>query len=197
MGEKEQTALALTHLTPDELAVYEKYRASGKPPLSVKLSTSLYELWLQGVSMDEMVELNKGLSLGAIIQCRIENRWDERRGAYVAQLMVEAQDRMRMIALESANFIGVLLAVAQKRHGSALKKYLQTGDEAHLTGFDIQSIQQYKAVIETLAKITGQDSKRDVKVSGEVKVDAGGTVPSSITPEQAAAILKLLEEKQK
>jgi hypothetical protein len=115
--------------------------------------------------------------------------------------MSNAQDRVKLIALESVNFMGLLLAVANKQHGEKLKAYLQSGDPKDLGGFDIQTITQYQKVIEMLTKITGQDKKaaQPGSVSVSVAPDGKGGITASArwSPEEADAIRAVLEKKNK
>lgn len=149
------------------------------------------------------MELNKGLSRGVVLKARVDGLWDERREVYLSELMSNAQDRVKLIALESVNFQGLLLAATHKKYGDRLKRYLQTGNEAELgTGMFVDSIKQYKDVVEMLTKITGQDKKNAAQGSGTVSVNVtpgeGGT-PTNVsvrwTPEQADAIRAVLEAK--
>lgn len=193
---------ALERLSAPDRKVYQDYIDSGKPGLAAAYSARLYELWLQGSTLEQILELNPGLNKGVVLRARVEGLWDERRETYLADLMSNAQDRVKLVALESVNFMGLLLAVANKQHGEKLRRYLQTGDPKELGAFDIQSIKQYKEVIEMLTKITGQDKKPSapggsVSVSVTPGADPGGpsTVSVRWTPEQADQIRAVLEAK--
>lgn len=192
---------ALERLSAPDRKVYQEYVDSGKPGLAVSYGARLYELWLQGSTVEQIVELNPGLSKGVVLKARVDGLWDERREAYLAELMSTAQDRVRLVALESVNFMGLLLAVANKQHGEKLKRYLQTGDPKELGNFDIKSIKQYKEVIEMLTKITGQDKKpaSPGTVAVSVTPSGNGDTPATVsvrwTPEQADQIRAIMEAK--
>jgi len=194
---------ALERLGAPDRKIYQDYIDSGKPGLATSFSARLYELWLQGSTIEQIVELNPGLNKGAVMRARVEGLWDERRETYLAELMSNAQDRVKLVALESVNFMGLLLAVANKQHGEKLRRYLQTGDSAELGNFDIQSIKQYKEVVEMLTKITGQDKKAAPGAGGSVSVSVtpgvDPTSPATVsvrwTPEQADQIRAIMESK--
>jgi hypothetical protein len=171
-----QEDLALTRLTADEHIELERYRRSGKPPLSPNASIELYTVWMQGVTCEELVKLNPGLNLGCILMARVDHRWDERRDAYLAEKFSTANDRLKQIGAEALSFLGLTLAVTHKQQGEKMARYLKTGNPDDLGTFHVQSIGQYKQVVETIARLTGADRK--VVVQRE-----GGGLPSSTPPE--------------
>jgi hypothetical protein len=171
--------VALTRLTPDEHIELERYRRSGKPPLSPNASIELYTIWMQGVDCAELARLNPGLSLGCVLMARVDHRWDERRDAYLAEKFSTANDRLKQVGAEALNFLGLTLAVTHKQQGEKMVKYLKTGDPADLGTFHVTGIHGYKQVIETIARLTGADRK--------VIVKEGNGLPASSQPETIIA----------
>lgn len=158
---------AESRLTARELAAYRWYTRGGQPRLSPSLQEQFFQLHLQGKTTEEIVRLNKGYTLAQIVTARVEGDWDAVRDLYIQDLLQSSRGRYQQATLESVQFLADILAAANKKYGDAAKLYLQTGDEKHLKGFDINSIGQYKAVVEILQKLTGVDQQKP-PISGSI-----------------------------
>jgi len=181
----------LTVLNPKELSAYRYWQSNSQPELSPQLSLDLFALFLHGNSCEEIRKLNPALTLGQIVHSRIKYSWDDKMRQHMNDLQNSIMDRVRMVTLESVNFVADLLSAANKLHGTAIKKYLQTGDPEHLSGLKIDSLQGYKAGVELMQKLTGQDKFSNTNVSGTVTVKSEGTL-SGPTAEEQSKVLKLL-----
>lgn len=185
----EERALAL--LSVEERVELERFRRSGKPGLSPQAALKLYQLWVEGVTCQEIVALKPEFSLGLILHTRIDQRWDLRREAYLADLYLNANDRLKQVGAEALNFLSIVLAAAHKDHGERLKKYLMTGDPKDLGVMHITSMKEYKATIETIAKLTGADRPPAPAVPPGVRdpVQAAVEVKGrKLSPEEADAL---------
>lgn len=156
----EETAVVVpsdpvSRLTLRERAAYNSHLKDKDPPLGASTQGRLFELFLNGMSLEEIQRTTKDYRLGAIVRAFIEGDWETRRVEYVKQLLATIASRVAQVQSESVRFIADLLAVAHKQHGEKLRKYIQSGDEKDLGGFSIQSITVYRQVAETLIKITG------------------------------------------
>lgn len=180
-------------LTEIEKKAYEDYAKSGRPPLSFKTSLELYQLFLTGMSCEEIAKLNPGFNLGMIVRARVEHLWDQRRDTHINELYENASTQLRQTAMESVKFLGVVLAAAHKLHGEKMARYIQTGDEKELGSLNIGSFKQYKEVVETLMKISGGDQKKVIQHTGEVKtvVDVS---KAPLDPKVAAKTLKAIAD---
>lgn len=193
----DRTEMIKSRLSPAELKAYEDY--AGKPSLAPSVQMQLYQLYLNGKSCDEIVRLNPNFNLGMVVRARVENLWDEKREAHIAQLLEGVRERVQQAQLEAVNFACDLLSAVHKLQGDKLKKYLQTGNAEELEGLGGNlSLKTYKDVIELLLKLTGQDKDNKKQVTGEVlhkhTVEAAPGKPPSLTPSKAAKILELIEE---
>ncbi len=199
---------AIDRLTAQDLTEYERYCQGNKPNLSPDVNKRLYELYLNGMSVDDMQALNPGLPRGAILKARVDGRWDERRDVYLGEILADVPGRMKQLAAESLGFMSLMLAVAHKEQGEALKLYLQTGDAKHLGDFRIKSFGQYKQVIEAISRLLeagkgkgGENAAPLVNVVAQpgsnVSLSPGteGTESKRMTPAQADAIRAALERK--
>lgn len=199
---EENRERALARLSPDERSVYDRFVRAGRHEISADFAARLYGLYLQGVSCDDIARLNSAVDLATILAARVRYLWDERKDAYVADLMCVTGDVVRKTAAETVQLLGLMMAVATKRHGDAFKKYLATGDESVLGEFDIKTIKQMKDAVEMLMKVTGADRKQEVKLTGGVLHEDGpqrtaNARASRITAEEADEIRRLLEQKRK
>ena len=180
-----------THLSARELQAYRTWRQMGQPKLSPDNQAKFFSLFLKGETIEEIVRLNRGYSLGQIVEARVDGDWDARRERYLQDLLDNTRSLVQQTALESIRFVADQLAVAHKRHGEAARRYIQTGDETHLTGFTVESLKDYKSAVETFQKLTGQDNKQQVQHSGHVTVDSVAAEHRPLTPAEAANIIKL------
>ncbi len=139
-------------------------------PLSPSIAAKLYALYLNCNSLTEVAELNSELGLGTIVNSAVEDKWNLRRQEYLENLYRSASDRMLQTAAEGASFVATALAVAHKKHGEKMKKYLQTEDPEWLKGsaFEISSMRAYKEAVDILMKLTGQDRIKKLEVEGSV-----------------------------
>jgi hypothetical protein len=183
-------------LSEDDRHILKTFEESGKPGLGPSLCATFFELFLNGKTEREIQKLNPVYDLGAIIQARVKYGWDEKKDKYISELQSGVIARMLQVQMEASNFMADVLAATHKRYGTAIKKYLQSGNADDLQGFDVNNVQAYYKSIEALMKITGQDQKK--------KIELGGTVNSSVqikdmsekplTPDQAALLLEILSK---
>lgn len=188
--EKIQKATAL--LNNEESHAFSLFCATQEPNLAPSLNARLYNLFLQGRSCAEIQAQNRPLSLGQVVSARIEGEWDRRRSEHLDSLLTNTTLRVQQGTLETADFVLDLLAVMKVEHGAKLRQYLQSGDKSDLGDFKIDSLSNLKSTIEILQKLTGQDKKQQLNVTGEIThkdKTAGNSAPTS---DEAQRILKLL-----
>jgi hypothetical protein len=188
----ELTKSALDLLSPEERKAYKLYVQKGDPPLSPTVQMQLFELFLNGSTCEEIIQLNPNFSLGMIVRARVEGLWDERRAKHIDHLFEHVRERVQQVQMESVMFTSDLLAGANKMFGDKLKKYLQTGDERELGGLRIDTLKQYRDAVDLLMKLTGQDKK--VEVTGTTKTVVEFKGP--LSPKTAAALLKAADVKE-
>lgn len=166
------------NLTALEREAVEKWRrGADTSPLSPVVALKMYELFLLGHSCDEIARVNENkFPLGLIVNARIMHEWDRRRQAYLDQMYEDAGNVIRQRQIESAFFLGDVIALAHKEYGAKIKAYLQTGDKAHLTGLDLKvtSLTSYKMAIDALMKVTGQE-KPGKDSAPLVQINTGGS----------------------
>lgn len=198
--EMELPKVVSLRLSPREERAMSLHLAAREPPLGTSLQLQFFEMYLQGVTLEEIVRANRGVKLGALVRAAVEGGWYQRREDHIKQLLDTVKNRAGQMHLEGVNFISNLLAVAHKRHGAKLLRYLQTGDEKDLGAFSIETVSAYKTIAELLLKLTGQDKKPpppppDTKDVGgrEVTQAPSSLPPRPPTPQEAAEILAALQ----
>jgi hypothetical protein len=185
--------------TKKELEVLAATEESGARPIAASLVTQLFSLFLEGYSCLEISKQNKGLSEGDLLYCRKKYNWDSQRDEYAVNLTKQVVQKMAKQKLESVEFLTNMLSVIHKEHRDVMLKYLQTGNIDDLP--KIGSLRTYKEVIETLAKITGEDSVKKVKFEGNIKQettlknDSGNAI--QLSPELQTKLLKALASETK
>lgn len=198
--------------TAMEWRAYEAHKkglAAGKEAaLSPTIAAQMFELFVNGMTPTQISREWRGYQLGAIVRAAVENSWFDRRREYLDHLHSTTMDRAKQIAAESVEFTGALLAVAHKKWGEKLRRYLATGDASELDGFEIRSIDQYRKVIQTFLELTGHKPSADF-LKGVEAPQAAGAAPGGafdlmtilsakqLTPEQAAALLSLISAPQR
>jgi len=186
----------LTKIEQEELTKYR--RSDGYAPLAASTAVRLYQLFLLGHSCEEIVRTNDNrFPLGMVVDARIRHDWDRRRTEYIDRLYEEAGSMVRQRQVESAMFLGDMLAAAHAEYGPKFQKFIQSRDPKDLPPeFKIDTPTKYKMVIDGLMKITGQDKKdaagAAVQVIGNnVMLQESGS--KTVTSQEGFDILKQLE----
>lgn len=209
-----QQSIQKPHQNPDEIPegrqfshrewrAYEAHKAAAKAgkewAIGPQMSAQFFELFLNGKGPTAIQREFPSYPLGQIVRCAVENQWHDRREEYLQALHRGVVERAKQAASESTEFVADLLAVAHKRWGASLRRYLATGDVSCLEGFEVRSIDQYRKVISTFIELTGHapaPTPEDgaPKASGSpVEFDLTAVLASRrLTPEQAAALLSLV-----
>lgn len=165
----EQRAARL--LSSDDLVIMTRYIESGGKRLASDTATSFFQIYLNGGDTKEIHRLNKAFPYESILIERIRGDWDLHREQYVEQLKVAIRDRLIKANLETVGLMTDMVAVAYKKHGDKLKKYLQTGNEKDLDGaMNVDSIHQLIKVLEGLHKAVGIEKPKDGAVVNNFNV---------------------------
>lgn len=191
-------------LTPNERKAFEIYMRLNQPPMAPSAQAKFLELYLQGTSCEEIHRLNPGgFSLGAIVRARIENNWDEARRLHQERLAAKIKERVQQVQMETIERVAIELAASNKLIKDKALRYIQTGNEAELTGTNIGSLKHLKEMSEIMLKLTGQDKNGSgvtVNVSNSgptparaeiVEAEVLPALPAerAPTPEEAANLL--------
>jgi hypothetical protein len=172
-------------LSDDERIAYDAFVASfqrGGPetyPLGPQIVINLFSLYITGTPIKDIAALNHNYSLGQIAYAAVDGDWEKQRKVYLKELFDKAKDRLAQTVAEGASFVELALAVAHKRQGDKMKKYLQTEDPQYLkdSNFEITSFKSYKEAVETLLKLTGQDRTKVLQVEDRRETPPAAELP--------------------
>lgn len=184
--------------TSKELEVLQDYEQKGVRPLAPSLAGQMFNLFLEGYSCADIAKLNKGLTEGDILFARKKYNWDSERDNYMIQIKNQVTQKVLKQKMESVEFLTNMLSVIHKEHKDVMLRFLQTGNVEDLP--KIGSLRTYKEIIETLAKITGEDSVKKLKVDGKIqqettiKNDGSASMNIPLTPELQTKLLQALVE---
>jgi hypothetical protein len=171
------------------LRVWSRISAT-QPKLSPDTQARFYALFLQGSSFEDIARLNRGFSVGQIIECACNGNWFQQKDDYLEDLLKNVRGIVQQTAVESISFIATQLSAVHKKFGDSAKRYIQTGDESELRGFGIDGIKEYKVAIEALQKLTGQEGKTTQDVTVHHVEASPSTERRALSAIDAASIVK-------
>jgi len=176
------------------------YIEGGKPELALSTANKFFTLFISGVDIDEIHELNPAFPKSLIHWTRIKYDWDMMMKEHIFKLQSRIADKVMKAQLEATALYADIITAANKKHSINLKKYIQTGDETYLKKtMDITSVAQLQKAVEGLQKVTGQENnfkitkEENVNLSVDVKGLTGGT----LSPESASKILSVVAEENR
>lgn len=129
-------------------------------PLAPSLQAELFQAFLSGESMLEIVRRHKGLRLGQVVRAAKEGDWFRLRNDYRDQLLNEVLPRVRQSQAEGLRFTAGLMAATHKRFGDKVQRYLETGDESLLGDLVPKTLDGYRKLVQIQQMLTGQDAKK-------------------------------------
>jgi|SRR6185312_8440515 len=172
-----------------------KWQNSNHPPLAPDTQAKLFRLYLNGKTTHQIHQMNPQFSLGQIVQAKVKGKWDERAELHLDELLNGVKARVQQVTLESIHFVADMISAANKMHGEAIKKYLQTEDPADLGDLKITTLDGYRKAVELLQKLTGQDkpnNKGELVVTHKADESMKNTANVMQSADEAAEILRLL-----
>lgn len=172
-------------LSERELQAYKIYMRLNQPPMAQSVQKQFFALFIQGSDCEDIFRLNpNGFSFGAIVRARVENDWDAKLQNHQASLQAKMRTRVQQVTLETVDRLVLELAASNQIVADKIKRYLMSGDEAHLEGTGVGSLKHLAAVVTILQTLTGQDVK---KVGGSIEhhhtvAPAATTVEATVIP---------------
>lgn len=159
--------------------------------MSAGLAVQMFQLYLNGSTLRQIWEVNKGLQFGQVVAAAVGGEWHRLREEHLLYLERTTDLRARQAVSEGVAFVGDLMAAANKLHGESTRRYLQSGNPEDLGPFGVGSIRQYKELVELMLKLSGLDKAN--KVSGVVKHEHSHnhtvhSVPTEPPPAAAAGM---------
>lgn len=194
-------------LTTVQYNLMKTYIETGKHPLAPDTIASLFQLYLNGSSFEEIHRLNKAFPVESIYWASIKHDWEGQKQVYINSLQDGIRDKVIKAQLETTELLSTMLSAANKKNGDKLKKFLQTGDSTELKDtLNIENLGQLLKIVEGLQKLVqpgdakqqkatvdiniSNSSPKDIAVSGNTESDG------SVTPDLAAQALAILTKKK-
>jgi hypothetical protein len=165
-------------LTPDEIQALHDFNT--RPDMSslvLSKAETLYPLFLRHRTCAEITRLNKGISLGQVVDARIQHNWDERRAASVDAALDHAHMTVRLSQAEMAGVIADLLSVQKDLWKTQIDRYLQNKDPAELAGLPIGGVRNVKDLMAILQDLTTPGNKAGAVTVNVNSNPAGGSKP--------------------
>jgi len=158
-------------LSEREKAALSAYkRQPGQVRLSADAQAKMFALFLHGHSCEEIRSTNKQYALGQILMARLEGKWDERRTEHIEALYDSVRSRVQQSTMEAIGFVADQMAAVHKMYGDRARKYIQSGDPSDFDSYGANDIKNYKVLIETLQKLTGQEqASTEVNVTNQIE----------------------------
>lgn len=151
----------------------------------------MLNLFVNGSTCLEIQNLNQGITEKDVVYCRVRNRWDEQRDEYVQSLTQKIKIKLLNQKLESLDHVTNVLQAYHKSENEQLLRYIQTGKEEDRPKTWINGSSTYKATIEILQKLTGEDRVQKIKTEQNINVQSNQTI-EVLTPELQDVLLKRL-----
>lgn len=160
-------------------------------PLSTEMAASCFQAFLSGQSLTEIKKNIGGLALGQVVDAAVSNNWAQQKKDYVQFLAEKAKEELAQVTLESAKFLGQILAAHHAVMGPRVRKAIQTGRRVDLDSVDNTFLGQYSKALDLLMKISGQDRiHKNINVT-EIKTTPPEPVPAPVpVPVVEAVVVK-------
>lgn len=175
---QEQIQNNIKHYLSDEDAESLMIYIASKPkPLALPTARAFYELFLTGSSIEDIQKINPSFSKEEINHCRVLFNWDDSYFEVMQSMQNRIASKVVKAQVEAASLYADTISVANKQHGYALKKYLQTNDESYLVGtLAVKSVTQLAAAVNGLQSLLKESALQDTRMQGKAPVSKAETI---------------------
>jgi hypothetical protein len=159
-------------LTADQIKEAEKYLKKNKLSsiLNKQEAAPLYEMFILGYSFEDIHSNFKNIPVARIILTAAVYGWVKDRETLANSIYDRVKTRMIKSTVEQVEFLTDLIAISTKENTEAIKKYLQDPVNNKPPEMRIESLKDYKQVVEMLASIANSMKSSAAKANAEVKV---------------------------
>ena len=142
-------------LTQEEIKLGEKYLRKHKTAGAVANpeSMKLYEMYMVGCSFYEIHQQYPQYELPKIILTAALNGWNRDRDKMMGSLKDRVQAKVVKSVIEQVDFLTTMLSVSNAEHLSEMQKYVRDPANNTKPELRIESIKEYKEIVETLQKL--------------------------------------------
>lgn len=171
----------------------ELWRDRGEAPFSVSEAMDLYDLYLNGMTCEQIYKANSGvIPYGKILDARERYGWDKKKRDQIALAFKTVEERIVKTRIDAIHHLTMLLAAAHKSVGDRVQKYLATGDESYLGTLDPSNLKNYTTILQTLNTLTDAQKSKDINIGGVVEHKHSIALKPDV--KSAAKLLEMLEK---
>jgi hypothetical protein len=147
---KERKGLTASHAKEADL--YLKSNPSSLP-IPPKDAIPLYELFLLGYSPEDISKRYPQYPLGLIVYTATQNNWIQDRDQMAATVYDRIKTRLVRSTVEQVEFLTDMIAVCSIETQEQFRRYLQDPKNNPLPDMRIESIKDYRAVMEMMSEL--------------------------------------------
>lgn len=142
-------------LTQEEIELAEKYLRRHKTAGALRDSDAmmLYELFMIGTSFKDMQLQYPQFSIAQIILTSALRKWGMDRDRMMSSLKDRVKAKVVKSVVESVDFLTSMLSVATAEHMEQMRRYIIDPDHNPKPQLRIQSIKEYKEILDSLQKL--------------------------------------------
>lgn len=183
-------------LTQEEIKMGQKYlrkhKTAGK--ISDQQALKLFEMYLIGHSFYEIHQQFPQYPTEQIILTAALNKWAMDRDNMMHTLRDRVQAKVVKSVIEQVDFLTSLLSVSNAEHLKEMRDYVADPENNVKPNMRVQSIKEYKEVVETLYKIvagstTGSKTKESALFNALQPNEKKEETLTSSQPDSAAALI--------
>jgi hypothetical protein len=154
-------------LTQEEIKVAEKYLRKNKTAGAVTEAESykLYEMFLVGCTFYEIHQQYPQYPVAQIVLTAALRGWLMDREKMMGSLRDRVQAKVVKSVIEQVDFLTSMLSVSNAEHIPAMKKYVADPENNPKPDLSIDSIKEYKEVVDTLQKLVAGATSQNKKAS--------------------------------
>lgn len=154
-------------LTQEEIKIGEKYLRKHKTAGAVSEAESykLYEMYLVGCTFYEIHQQYPQYPVAQIVLTAALRGWPMDREKMMGSLRDRVQAKVVKSVIEQVDFLTSMLSVSNAEHIPAMKKYAADPENNPKPDLSIESIKEYKEVVDTLQKLVAGATSQNKKAS--------------------------------
>jgi hypothetical protein len=142
-------------LTEEEIKRGEKYLRKHKTAGAIPETDSMgpYEMYMIGTSFYEISQQFPQYSVDQIILTAALRGWTRDREKIMGSLRDRVQTKVVKSVIEQVDFLTTMLSVTNAEHLDEMRKYVLDPENNPKPSIRVESIKEYKEVVDTLSKL--------------------------------------------
>jgi len=189
-------------LTQEEIELAEKFLRRNKTAGALRDGDAmmLYELFMIGTSFKDMQLQYPQFSLPQIILTSALRKWGMDRDRMMSSLKDRVRAKVVKSVVESVDFLTSMLSVATAEHVDQMRKYILDPEHNPKPSMRIQSIKEYKEILDSLQKLvegaSGNPKQKSSAMYGalEATKKMGDTLPKPKEESSACLLAEVVED---